>query len=430
MYWSVSFFMGFLTRGGRMKKMKKKLWTLVLSLILLLVSGQGVVRAEAAKNLKIKGDLAVEQVQVDVPLVNAYVYSRDLDLSKVKPKEVRATLAGQKLKVLSMKQQHKTEQGIYYAFLLDVSASIPQADLDAAKEAIERIAKGMRRQDQLAVITFGDDVKVISDGSRPVEKTIRKIRRLKAKDQTTKFYSAMNKLIKVSEKVQNMRRVAVVVSDGIDDTDAGMSQEELEHVLQQSGIAVYGMGIGSNKELARKFGSFLRISGGELYPFTAATANAKLDSLIKRLSSIYRLSMEVTGEVPQGDTVRLSVRIPKAGNFSMKLDSSYWGRATAEQKEEMKEEEKEDKQEEKAAKDEASEEEQPKEERIDKDEISRQKMLVTAAIPAVILLTLLAILVILVYRRKKALKAYYQANGVNLQEEENLKKAIRRKRKN
>ena len=413
-----------------MKKMKKKLWTVVLSLILFLVSGQGVERADAAKNLKIKGDLAVEQVQVDVPLVNAYVYSRDLDLSKVKPKEVRATLAGQKLKVLSMKQQHKTEQGIYYAFLLDVSASIPQADLDAAKEAIERIAKGMRRQDQLAVITFGDDVKVISDGSRPVEKTIRKIRRLKAKDQTTKFYSAMNKLIKVSEKVQNMRRVAVVVSDGIDDTDAGMSQEELEHVLQQSGIAVYGMGIGSNKELARKFGSFLRISGGELYPFTAATANAKLDSLIKRLSSIYRLSMEVTGEVPQGDTVRLSVKIPKAGNFSMKLDSSYWGRATAEQKEEMKEEEKEDKQEEKAAKDEASEEEQPKVERIDKDEISRQKMLVTAAIPAVILLTLLAILVILAYRRKKALKAYYQANGVNLQEEENLKKAIRRKRKN
>jgi hypothetical protein len=57
-------------------------------------------------------------------------------------------------------------------------------------------------------------------------------------------------------------------------------------------------------------------------------------------------------------------------------------------------------------------------------------MLVTAAIPAVILLTLLAILVILAYRRKKALKAYYQANGVNLQEEENLKKAIRRKRKN
>nr|MCR4869070.1 hypothetical protein [Lachnospiraceae bacterium] len=96
-----------------MKKMKKKLWTVVLSLIMLLVSGQGAVRAEAAKNLKIKGDLAVEQVQVDVPLVNAYVYSRDLDLSKVQPKKVSATLAGQKLKVLSMKQQHKTEQGIY-----------------------------------------------------------------------------------------------------------------------------------------------------------------------------------------------------------------------------------------------------------------------------------------------------------------------------
>ncbi|MBQ5430478.1 MAG: VWA domain-containing protein [Lachnospiraceae bacterium] len=412
-----------------MRQIQIRLLALAAAAVLLFPTGGGSVTAWAKQNIKTRGDVAVEQVQVDVPLVNAYVYSQNTDLSKVDPGKVRATLAGQKLQVLSVEQQKKTKQGVFYAFLLDVSASIPQADLDAAKDAIEQVADDMRSQDQLAVITFGDKVKVISDGSQPVEDTIRKIRALKAKDQTTKFYSAMDKLIKVSQKVHDMRRVAVVVSDGIDDTDAGMSQGELEDILQQSGIAVYGMGIGKNKALSEKFGTFLRISGGELYPFTAATANAKLNSLIKRLSSVYRLSMEFDGKMPKGDTIKLSVKVAGAGSFSMMLDSSYWGEATASQKEESKAAAEKNSQKRTPSSQEVTTGEEEKEETLDKGAISRQKLMVTIAIPAVAFATLLGILLILLIRRKKALAEYYRANGVDYKSARETEKAIRRKRK-
>ena len=412
-----------------MRQIQIRLLALAAAAVLLFPTGGGSVTAWAKQNIKTRGDVAVEQVQVDVPLVNAYVYSQNTDLSKVDPGKVRATLAGQKLQVLSVEQQKKTKQGVFYAFLLDVSASIPQADLDAAKNAIEQVADDMRSQDQLAVITFGDKVKVISDGSQPVEDTIRKIRALKAKDQTTKFYSAMDKLIKVSQKVHDMRRVAVVVSDGIDDTDAGMSQGELEDILQQSGIAVYGMGIGKNKALSEKFGTFLRISGGELYPFTAATANAKLNSLIKRLSSVYRLSMEFDGKMPKGDTIKLSVKVAGAGSFSMMLDSSYWGEATASQKEESKAAAQKNSQKRTPSSQEVTTGEEEKEETLDKGAISRQKLMVTIAIPAVAFATLLGILLILLIRRKKALAEYYRANGVDYKSARETEKAIRRKRK-
>lgn len=412
-----------------MRQIQIRLLALAAAAVLLFPTGGGSVTAWAKQNIKTRGDVAVEQVQVDVPLVNAYVYSQNTDLSKVDPGKVRATLAGQKLQVLSVEQQKKTKQGVFYAFLLDVSASIPQADLDAAKNAIEQVADDMRSQDQLAVITFGDKVKVISDGSQPVEDTIRKIRALKAKDQTTKFYSAMDKLIKVSQKVHDMRRVAVVVSDGIDDTDAGMSQGELEDILQQSGIAVYGMGIGKNKALSEKFGTFLRISGGELYPFTAATANAKLNSLIKRLSSVYRLSMEFDGKMPKGDTIKLSVKVAGAGSFSMMLDSSYWGEATASQKEESKAAAEKNSQKRTPSSQEVTTGEEEKEETLDKGAISRQKLMVTIAIPAVAFATLLGILLILLIRRKKALAEYYRANGVDYKSARETEKAIRRKRK-
>ncbi len=413
---------------GRMKNICVRLLAVMTAAVLLLSAGSDIT-AEAKQKIRTKGKLKVEQVQVDVPLVNAYVYSEGKDLSRVRPEQVQAKLAGQKLQVLSVEQQKKTKQGVFYAFLLDVSASIPQADLDAAKNAIEQVADDMRSQDQLAVITFGDKVKVISDGSQPVEDTIRKIRALKAKDQTTKFYSAMDKLIKVSQKVHDMRRVAVVVSDGIDDTDAGMSQGELEDILQQSGIAVYGMGIGKNKALSEKFGTFLRISGGELYPFTAATANAKLNSLIKRLSSVYRLSMEFDGKMPKGDTIKLSVKVAGAGSFSMMLDSSYWGEATASQKEESKAAAEKNSQKRTPSSQEVTTGEEEKEETLDKGAISRQKLMVTIAIPAVAFATLLGILLILLIRRKKALAEYYRANGVDYKSARETEKAIRRKRK-
>ena len=419
--------------GGkrRMKNICVRLLAVMTAAVLLLSAGSDIT-AEAKQKIRTKGKLKVEQVQVDVPLVNAYVYSEGKDLSRVRPEQVQAKLAGQELKVLSCQQQKKTKQGIFYAFLLDVSASIPQEDLEGAKNAIEQVAEDMRSQDQLAVITFGDKVTVISDGSAPVEDTMKKVKALRATDQTTKFYSAMDKLVKVSQKVSNKRRVAVVVSDGIDDTDAGMSQEELEEILVQSGIAVYGMGIGKNKALSEKFGKFLRISGGELYPFTAESADAKLKSLIRRVSSVYRLSMEFDGKVPKGDDLKLAVSIPGTGSFTAMLDSAYWGQATEEQKQESRKAKAEQK-----AGDSKTSGEDAKVATVEKTDtiadqgtISRQKLAVTIAIPSVALATIIFILVLLILRRKKALAEYYKANGIDLKRAQETEKAIRRKRKN
>jgi hypothetical protein len=78
----------------------------------------------------------------------------------------------------------------------------------------------------------------------------------------------MDALIELVLQTEDMRRVAVVISDGIDDTDAGMTQEELEDKLVRTGVSVSAMCIDTASEAnTESFGDFIRLSGGELYVF-------------------------------------------------------------------------------------------------------------------------------------------------------------------
>jgi hypothetical protein len=53
--------------------------------------------------------------------------------------------------------------------MLDISKSIQQSYLDAAKQVVLNTYKQLRPQDQLAVITFGDKVTVLLSGGETAD---------------------------------------------------------------------------------------------------------------------------------------------------------------------------------------------------------------------------------------------------------------------
>lgn len=83
------------------------------------------------------------------------------------------------------------------------------------------------------------------------------------RDSYTQFYGAMKVLVDTAAAVEDMRRIAVVVSDGVSTSDADMSQEALEQLLQERGIAVYALAVDSaSEEDIAAFRSFIQLSGG------------------------------------------------------------------------------------------------------------------------------------------------------------------------
>ena len=268
------------------------------------------------------GAIGVEQIQVSLPSVTVYVHAGDTDLNQLSPDRITATLGGKTLQVEGFRP---SDQGIYYMFMLDISKSVPESHFQAAKQAIHKICAELRPQDRLALISFGSSVTVLSTGAEPVSGTLKKLDALTRTDSRTRFYDAMDTLVKTASRITDLRRIAVVVSDGIDDTEAGMSQGQMENVLKQSGIAVYALCTDAATQAdQQKFRSFIRLSGGELYPFHGDSAQSVLDQLIQKLGNVWMLQLLLSGSWKPSSSVPLHVELGSLGEIDAELEPDYW----------------------------------------------------------------------------------------------------------
>mgnify|MGYP000883438054 FL=1 len=266
--------------------------------------------------------VSVEQAQVCMPDIDVYLYDGGDVLSGIAEGEITAALDGAALSVRSLV---RAEQGIFYVYMIDVSASMPAGHFSAAKQAVLEAWGRLRDQDTLALITFGNTVDLRLEGGESRAKVTETLDSLKNTDTSTKFYDAMDVLIDTVLQTEDMRRVAVVISDGIDDTDAGMTQEALEEKLIRTGVSISAMCIDTAPESGvAQFGDFIRLSGGELYIFEPADAGTVLDSLLDRLEGGWHLALQAPTNVASGEEALLNIDFGDAQSITLPVVPERW----------------------------------------------------------------------------------------------------------
>lgn len=266
--------------------------------------------------------VSIEQVQPVMPDISVFVHSDGQDFSALKTADISARLDG---KPLAVEGFAASDEGIYYVFMIDVSRSIQQEYLDAAKQAVMNTYKLLRPQDQLAVITFGDSVNVLLDGSESADIASQKISSIKSTDNKTHFYDAMDTLVKTASAKDNMRHVAVMVSDGVEDADADIDQAQLEQSIRSGGVAVYGFAVGSasDADLAN-FRKFVEVSGGEFYAFKPADAQQTLTNMLKQIDAIWCLTLKADSNIADGKMRTLDVKFGTLGSVTAKIEPDKW----------------------------------------------------------------------------------------------------------
>lgn len=263
-----------------------------------------------------------EQVQITMPNIDLYFYADGTDLSAIGADEIAATLGDVPLTVDNLTRD---QQGVFYVYLLDISASMPKGHFDAVRQAIKDARAQLRSQDQMALISFGSDVQLLLHGGERTDEVAAVLDGLQNADHNTMFYSAMDALIKFLSETSDMRRVAVVVSDGIDDTDAGITQQELEDTLLKSGISVSALCIDTaSAENQEQFERLLQISGGALYPFGADNAGTTLTTLLTRLSDGYLLELTAPNNLASDAAQLLRVDLGQDAVLEMTVKAENW----------------------------------------------------------------------------------------------------------
>ena len=228
-------------------------------------------------------DHKIQQLYVNKPEV--IVYYRDSTDDKVK-----AYLDGEELKYVSDSILSEQGTGIDYYLLVDISGSI--SDFDNIKEAIIEFRQSLRKNDKMILVTFGDNVNVVLDGSEKQKKAKKTIQSLEAHDHTTVLAEAVRTvadLMDTADTDGERIKTLTIVSDGKPDSDHKSSISNAEKTLVSKGIQTYTIAVvnneGDSKEEIDKYRSQFNDIAGSTGGLPYSIDNNDIESVLNALQN-------------------------------------------------------------------------------------------------------------------------------------------------
>lgn len=274
----------------------------------------------------------IEQIQAVMPHADIYFYDDQLDSGSIATSDVSVYLDQNSLEVVSLAPAQVSEQGTFYVYLLDVSASIRENYFWDVRQAILNNHYRLGENDSMALIAFGDEVRVVLSGGESYEEVEAAVDGLECRDMTTHFYDALNTLIELCGNVEGKRKIAIVISDGVNDAEAGVGKTRTETLerLKNAGIALNGLCVDAagstdhNDDNIDEFASLVRMNSGELYMFGTQSeddAASAMDSFFTNAASCWHLKVRAESNIADGleHSFRVSIG-DSSDNYSVILD--------------------------------------------------------------------------------------------------------------
>ncbi len=226
----------------------------------------------------------LEQVQVNLPQVQAYFYTE----SPVT--EISATLDGQDLVLDEIRALDASKDSTEYIFMIDCSTSMNTAQLDAIKSAITGFAGTIGSKDTFTLITFGVAIDVPITRGTDVAALGEALRPLAPNQPGTVLFNALEKMLELNAQPEAAmtRKLCIAFTDSVNYADGGYTKDDVEALDNQVGIPIYVMGFDTgDKASLDTMAEVATLSGGALYVVNPQTLAAKFDEAIVFTQSAY-----------------------------------------------------------------------------------------------------------------------------------------------
>lgn len=259
-------------------------------------------------------DLRLIQVQANLPALQMWL-NLPAD-SVIQPEQFNVSVGPHPAKPLSIDAFQKTSEGVGYVFLVDISRSLKNSQLQQIKTALQRWLAGMGERDRAALITFGSQVTRRVEFTADRFKLEKAIEGLAASDMETSLYHGLLEAISLGRSQEAglpTRRAIVMLSDGIDDSVAGFTAEDVFKQTREYRVPIYSIGFATpplnerKREGLKMLGMLSRQSGGyfvQADPEQLDNAYARQQHLI---SHAFRLTIECKDCVADGQLQHISL---------------------------------------------------------------------------------------------------------------------------
>ena len=140
----------------------------------------------------------------------------------------------------SIKYFSSEDAPISLTVILDASGSMA-GRMDEARQAVVELFNSSNPQDDLRMITFGDQVRAVGNLSDSLDDVHRTVASIQA-DGFTALWDAMYLGVTELQSAAQRRKTIVLISDG-GDNHSRYTQQEIKSLLEESDVRVYAIGL-------------------------------------------------------------------------------------------------------------------------------------------------------------------------------------------
>ena len=300
--------------------------------------------------------------------------------------------------------------------LVDTSGSISEFKTKLLQDTLSKLSEYLGEEDSMVIATVDDQLNIGEELCTAQEREAAIAGITSSHKDTDLYMGIVESLDKLSsDETYNSCRCLVVLSDGIDDQDDGMTEQEVLQAVQSARRPVYTVALVENpneREGAKVLGSFARNSYGGLH---LTTVDEGVDKPIRsdvtgaefgeKIWTSLMTTAVVTADLTETeiDTTKSEVRLCvtyKAANSAYEdyvdLHTSEFTQDGSDEKEQDQKDSKKEDSKEKTSKENDSEED---------SEIDISEYLWIIIVAAALLLIVVIVIIVIVVKKKKAKKA-------------------------
>lgn len=260
----------------------------------------------------------VRQIYMYTDVMNLYINMNDADGQPIETPaktEIYASIDNAKMGVRDIRRFSESGEGMSYIFLIDISGSLNYSQFSQVKTATKKWAESMNEKDRMALITFGNEVKLVQDFTNDATSLVNTIDGISNNDGRTNLYGGLDEamnLISRNDSELPKRKAVFLLSDGKNDYDGGISEDDTLKRAQEELVPIYGLwvpGRGSNNGEA--FMNTLRdYTNGIIYNISTHSVESVYSSLQEDFSKSFIVSLSYPAGKTDGQlhNIKISVR--------------------------------------------------------------------------------------------------------------------------
>ena len=258
----------------------------------------------------------IENISVKVPLLDVYLNivddSDNIVRKDIEINDIDATLGNEALEVLSCDSIKQSDIGTAYFLLMDISGSAGK-DFSKIISALTTWVNKLGINDRLVLLTFGEEVELVLDGSENKDDIVETIGALETGDRRTRLLDCIYRTLNIMQS-SNLalpdRKVIICVTDGEEISESSITFQEIEERLVETKIPFYTFAVSSpTKEDIELLGKLSRSTNAKVVTLESDTIISEFENLLKELESGYHISLRMDDKLISNGKKVLAIKI-------------------------------------------------------------------------------------------------------------------------